>query len=86
MTNPDSNRKTDALRNLDGAGTVVLFFVETPGITAEVSLGLGSATLSGTPGCSASTEDGDTVLRAINAVRKTPVLSHFILKLIMLPG
>ena len=52
-------------------GTVVLFFVETQGITAEVSLGLGSgagaATVSATPGCSASTEQGDTVLRTIQA-------------------
>lgn len=56
----------------------MLFFVETPGITAEVSLGLGSATLSGTPGCSASTEHGETVLRAINAVRKTPCCEPFL--------
>ena len=70
-------------------GTIVLFFVETPGIAPEVSLGLGSgtgaATVSGTPGCSASTEQGDTVLRGIKAVREIPPFfwSHFILQMII---
>ena len=49
-------------------GTVVLFFVETEGIKAEVALALGDhATINSTPGATASTEQGATVLRSINA-------------------
>jgi hypothetical protein len=74
-------------------GTVVLFFVETVGITAEVSLSLGSgasaATVSDTSGCSASTEGGDTVLRAIKTGTSefaTLAIGGTTVKLVLLPA
>jgi len=71
-------------------GTGVLFFVETVGVNAEVVLSLGDgATVSSTPGCSASTDDGDTVLRSIKAATSAfAVLSigATTVKLVLLPA